>query len=137
MNAPRVQCKAKSKSTGKRCSRFAMLGQAVCASHGGRAPQCLKSARERIQAMVAPALSVMERRLEDEEQPQLQMAAAKDLLDRAGYSARAKVEVTGAIAHTVKADFSEFSDDELELFQRLTARALRGGDGGTEPPPAE
>lgn len=42
------QCKAKSKSTGKRCQRAPINGAAVCRVHGGAAPQVKAKAEERI-----------------------------------------------------------------------------------------
>lgn len=61
---PTVQCKAKAKSTGRRCQCRAMYGQEVCNMHGGMAPQNKRKAQERItqaellaQARADPALT--------------------------------------------------------------------------------
>lgn len=41
------QCVANAKSTGERCTRYAMTGGTVCPQHGGKAPQVRASARRR------------------------------------------------------------------------------------------
>jgi len=42
------KCKAKSRRTGQRCQRWPMLGQDVCPTHGGKAPQNLAAAARRM-----------------------------------------------------------------------------------------
>lgn len=42
-----ARCTAHSSRTGKPCTKYAMKGQAVCDSHGGRSPQARKAAKER------------------------------------------------------------------------------------------
>jgi hypothetical protein len=43
-----VRCSATAKSTGRRCRRHALAGAAVCAKHGGAAPQVARRARARL-----------------------------------------------------------------------------------------
>ena len=42
------QCRATSRSTGRRCGRPAIPGGTVCRYHGGAAPQVVKKAAERL-----------------------------------------------------------------------------------------
>lgn len=53
---PRVKCKARL-SSGEQCKKFAMHGQLVCDTHGGRAPQNRRKAAER--AVVAEATGLL------------------------------------------------------------------------------
>jgi len=45
---PSVRCHATSSKTGKPCARWAKPGLAVCAAHGGKAPQTERAARVRL-----------------------------------------------------------------------------------------
>lgn len=45
--SPAVTCTASSKRSGQRCRRAPVKGATVCASHGGKAPQVQRAARER------------------------------------------------------------------------------------------
>ena len=56
----RLHCRAKAKSTGKRCRRWAMFGQKICMVHGGKAPQNIKSAKRRLLALSDPAISALD-----------------------------------------------------------------------------
>lgn len=51
------QCKAKAKSTGKRCARYSIEGGTVCRAHGGASKQA-KGAAKRRQAEVKAAQEV-------------------------------------------------------------------------------
>ena len=77
-----MKCTAHSSRTGQPCRRSAIEGGAVCATHGGRAPQVLAKARERILGAVLPAIGRLRKALEDED-VHAGIKAAKDLLDRA------------------------------------------------------
>lgn len=46
--APRVQCSARAKSTGRQCTRLAVAGGTVCRYHGGSAPQTASKAGRRL-----------------------------------------------------------------------------------------
>jgi len=63
--------------------------------HGGRAPQVMLAAEERIRALVHPSLDRIQRTIADDGNPQLALAAARDILDRAGYKATEKVQTDG------------------------------------------
>ncbi len=66
--------------------------------HGGGAPQVRKAARERLAAMVDPALDVLHKamKMRSKGSPQpLAVVAARDILDRAGYKATDKVVISG------------------------------------------
>lgn len=54
-----MRCTAKSKRSGERCRREATPGARVCASHGSKAPQVQRSARERLAALADPAVAAL------------------------------------------------------------------------------
>lgn len=91
----RNQCKAHRKSDGQRCGNAAMLGQNICRMHGGAAPQSKKKAQERILAAADAAAAHLVALMKDPAVPYtVQLAAARDLLDRAGVRESEKVELT-------------------------------------------
>lgn len=51
---PSVRCSARSKRTGKPCTRWAILGGTVCPMHGGSAPQVKAAAAERLADLIDP-----------------------------------------------------------------------------------
>lgn len=57
-----------------------MHGQTVCHMHGGKSPQALRSAEERMRSMVHPALDSLKRLIDKDEFP-----ATKYVLDWAGF----------------------------------------------------
>jgi hypothetical protein len=63
--------------------------------HGGGAPQVAKAARERLVALVYPAIAQLAKRIEDADSPALALRAATEVLDRAGYESGSKVEHSG------------------------------------------
>jgi hypothetical protein len=113
------QCTAKAHSTGKRCSRSAIAGGTVCRVHGGAAPQVVRSARERLAALVCPAITVFEERLADKELPQLQVQVAKDILDRTGHKATDKFELSGPDGGPISVDFTRLTDEQVGTLTAL------------------
>ena len=80
-----------------------MKGQAICATHGGKAPQALAKAEAalelaemRLRGLAGPAVATLERLLlADSEAARL--GAARDLADRAIGKAVERVQVAAAI----------------------------------------
>lgn len=107
-----VKCRATNKQ-GERCNSWAIRGGTVCGQHGGRAPQVRRKAEERIRELVNPALARIAKLIGDDELPgaeseAVSLAAARDILDRAGYGATAKVSLEADV--TVRSPI----DDELD-----------------------
>jgi hypothetical protein len=122
----RVRCKAHSSRTGAPCQAWAVRGASVCVKHGGAAPQVKRKAEERIRELVNPALAAIARLIgetEDHvgaESEAVKLAAARDILDRAGYSPTAKIHLEGDL--TVKSPI----DIEMEqIAQQLREQAER------------
>jgi hypothetical protein len=88
-------CAAHRSTDGEPCRAHAITGSRVCVVHGGRAPQVKMAAEERIRALVSPSLDRIQRTIADNANPQLALAAARDILDRAGYKATEKVQTDG------------------------------------------
>lgn len=89
----RRQCSATSKRSGQRCRRAPIVGGTVCVTHGGGAPQVKLAARERIAALVDPAIDALQRALRHRDIG-VAVRAARDLLDRAGFVAPKPIEPT-------------------------------------------
>lgn len=81
LDHPRL-CRAHSSRTGARCRKWALHGMTVCSTHGGRAPQNVRAAEQRIARLaLGPAITALERALKCGEWGAV-VRAAKDLLDR-------------------------------------------------------
>jgi hypothetical protein len=92
---PPARCTATAKGTGQRCRRAPIVGGTVCVKHGGGAPQVQKAARQRILDAAQDAVSTLIRATVDDNVPwPVRLAAARDLLDRAGEGAKQQIEVT-------------------------------------------
>jgi len=72
-----------------------MRGQTVCQLHGGKAPQNMRKAEERMRDLVHPALSSLQRLVEKDE-----FSATKYVLDWAGF--RAAESPTVASEHAIE-----------------------------------
>ena len=83
------RCTATSKQTGERCKRRPHPGSTVCVMHGAGAPQVQRSARERLNALVEPAIAalgkVIKRLDGDPDAAGVVIRAAQIVLDRTGY----------------------------------------------------
>jgi hypothetical protein len=92
------QCHGRSKRSQLRCKRAAILGGTVCSFHGGKSPQVVASARERIALMVDPALVALRRLIDTADSDSVRLSAIKDILDRAGYKPvdRADINMSGS-----------------------------------------
>lgn len=88
------KCSAHSKQTGEPCGAYAIPGGTVCKWHGGKAPQTVQKARERILAAADPAAAELVRLALEGSTEQVRVQATKDLLDRAGLAGVQKIEVT-------------------------------------------
>lgn len=96
------QCKAKAKSTGRRCKSPPIHGAVVCRKHGGSAPQVKKKARERFNDLVDPAINILAKAMveaegRDDPVTTHAMAAAKDILDRAGHKPGLELNLGGSL----------------------------------------
>lgn len=85
------------RTNGEACKKNAILGGTVCDVHGGRAPQVKRAAAERLAEMVDPAITELGKLMRSADSEQVQLAAIKDILDRAGYKATEKVQQDGTM----------------------------------------
>lgn len=96
------RCRAHNRA-GDPCSAYAIRGAVVCVVHGGAAPQVKRAAEERLREMVDPALNRLEALLDDDSSA-VALAAVKDVLDRAGYKPKERVESVSVGAFTLRID---------------------------------
>lgn len=94
------QCTATSKQSGQRCRRFAIPGGRVCVMHGGKAPQVQQAAKERLAALIDPAIDRLGQLVHQTDFPSTAYQAVRDVLDRNGFKPKEQVEE--AIVLTVR-----------------------------------
>lgn len=91
---PAVYCTAR-KTNGDPCRKRPIKGGNVCRVHGGAAKQVKAAAQRRIMAAADPAAAVLVALMYDATAPHaVRLAAAKDLLDRAGLAHRPGIDIT-------------------------------------------
>lgn len=90
----RPRCTATNRQ-GARCGKPPIPGGTVCRMHGGAAPQVKQAAMERLKAMQPKALNTIERLLEREEFPTVQLQSAKAVLEWTEGKATERVEHSG------------------------------------------
>lgn len=93
----------------------------MCRIHGGAAPQVKAKAEERITALVDPAITRLTKLIEDESSG-VALAAVKDVLDRAGYAAKQRIEITlRQQAAQLAADYGLDPEELLAEAERIVA----------------
>lgn len=129
-----AQCKAHLKS-GRQCKNQSIPGGAVCRYHGGGAPQVQQKARERLAALVDPAIDRLAKLIKDK-YGNVALGAVKDVLDRAGYKPTEKIEQTNFTPEELEA-LENLSDDELTQYITLRRKVTqpRGSGGSPTPTP--
>jgi hypothetical protein len=112
----RVYCTARRRN-GEPCRNAPMLGSSVCRMHGGAAPQVKRAAQMRIlQASDKAAARLVEMMQDKTIPPAIQLAAARDLLDRAGLVGKQEIEL----------------DVRLQKFEQVALDILVDVDGDDE-----
>jgi hypothetical protein len=101
---PSVQCTGiirNGERAGERCNKWSIAGATVCLQHGGHLPNVKKAAEERKDAArlqligaTSDAVDVIEHLMKYATQENVKLAAAKDVLDRAGIKAGMEINVT-------------------------------------------
>lgn len=64
--------------------------------HGGSAPQVKQAAKERLAALVDPAITTLSKLLKDK-YSNVRLGAVRDVLDRAGFKAVDHIEIEGSL----------------------------------------
>ena len=100
------QCRAVSKTSGKQCQSPPIIGGFVCRIHGGANPIAIDKARQRLRALVDPAIDALTRTITmayadpckecggptDAKMMSVVVKASQLVLDRCGYGPKKEVE---------------------------------------------
>lgn len=93
------QCTAHKRTSGDRCKLPAIKGGTVCRRHGGSAPQVQRSARERFNDAIDPAINLMHKQLQRAANGELSVAEEQNLMkivfDRTGFVPGKQVNIDG------------------------------------------
>lgn len=103
MKARKQRCTARVSDGSRQCERWAINGSTVCATHGGRAPQVKKSARERLDELIEPALNGLHKALKSNDLSTI-VRASQIVLDRCGFHPSKAIELTGKYGGRVEAE---------------------------------
>lgn len=134
------KCHAHSSRTGEPCQRWAMKGQRVCATHGGRAPAAKRSARERLEALVEPAIEALALAIRSGNTRDI-ITAAKAVLDRSGFPRATRLEIEQAeqaigqshatqIADVVRGTLADVGIEfDTRVVEALRSNLLRVSEG--------
>jgi hypothetical protein len=130
MKARRQRCTAHISDGSRPCERWAINGSNVCGTHGGRAPQVKRSARERLAELVEPALEGLHKALKSKDLPTI-VRASQIVLDRCGFHPSRAIELTGKDGGPVET-VNTISLDRLSLEETQTLLELLEKAGAGE-----
>jgi hypothetical protein len=128
---PERRCLATSKSTGKPCAKKPIVGGFVCMKHGGAIPATREAARQRLRALVDPAIDALTRTISyaytngcevcgglDAKMMAVVVKASQLVLDRCGYGPTKTLEVKPAADEAPEGWEQYLTDEQL---QQMTA----------------
>jgi hypothetical protein len=72
-------------------------GATLCRNHGGSAPQVKRRAKERLAALVDPAIAALSKLVRSKGSTTVKLNAARDILDRNGIKLKETVVIEGDI----------------------------------------
>lgn len=113
------RCTATSKQSGERCKRRPHPGSNVCVIHGAGAPQTKRTARERLEALVDPAVNTLRKVLQhglDTGNTPSAVRAALGILDRCGFHPSQAIELTGRNGGPIETQEVGLEVDKLPLY---------------------
>lgn len=133
---------------GERCKKAAIKGATVCRSHGGAAPQVVRSARERFNDLIDPMINIAHEIAKEAEEGKLsasdRIAFMKFVADRTGFIPGKSVNIDGpapweitlkgiirevpaelAAGDVIDAEVIEDDEDPLERHEREEADRRR------------
>jgi len=114
------KCHAHNRS-GDACGQWAMHGQNVCYLHGGRAPQAMRKAEERIRDLEQPAISQVAFEMQHGDTSAVRFAAARWVLELLGH----KVVVQQQTEHEVT--IRVVREKQPIILESTSNRALSNG----------
>ena len=98
------KCKARSSRTKKPCERWAMKGQTVCMTHGGKTPQALARAEQmvelaelKLRGLAVLGAETLEDLVANADSEAVRLAAARDLVDRSVGKATERIQLAASI----------------------------------------
>jgi hypothetical protein len=118
------QCQARNRQ-GTRCGNWAIRGAPTCRVHGSSTRLARRAAQLRVASLVDPAIAklaaAVQAAINDPDfPPQLQVAAARDVLDRAGLKCPTELMVaTEFDTHR----FNDMTDEEIRTLVSLARKA--------------
>jgi len=89
---------------GNRCGEWAQRGQGVCHLHGGKSPQALRKADERLRELVHPAISRLGDLIEKADSDAVSLNAVKYVLEFAGFRSETVAQTDSSVTVTVHFD---------------------------------
>lgn len=117
------RCTAHSSRTGEPCKKWAINGANVCGTHGGKAPQVVAKAQQRLREAADRMATRLLGMAENEKVPAyVALQAINSALDRAGVSEQKQIGIT----HELKPFEQMFSDAAVEGGSRAEYRASVG-----------
>ena len=108
-----MRCGKKTRAGGT-CGRWAMRGQRVCHMHGGKSPQALAKADERLRSLELPAIEIIGWLMRHADSDAVRFATARWLLEVLGHKATDKVQTDGRTVLEV-----EYVERPLALTERV------------------
>lgn len=114
----RIQCSAKSKTSGERCRQLAIPGGSVCVVHGGSAPAVKLAAQRRLIGMIDPAMTALLQAIRECDEWPTKVRAAIAVLDRAGFGPTQSLRVDEKTSDYATLTTEQLKDRALAIVKR-------------------